>query len=157
MPSYTAIDISGTLLEELTMAAWEEAEQKHLFKSGLDGYAERRTASVPVLLPDGLVVVGNPGRSSKRKGLPQVETVDLSRKFDHLKFHFGKANPEEILFRYNPWNERSENVDNADGRCERYTQPSGADVSHIRKSEQTSVAGHYAIINPFPLGRYSGL
>lgn len=37
MPSYTAIDISGTLLEELTMAAWEEAEQKHLFKSGLDG------------------------------------------------------------------------------------------------------------------------
>lgn len=35
--------------------------------SFLTRYAERRTASVPVLLPDGLVVVGNPGRSSKRK------------------------------------------------------------------------------------------
>ena len=90
VPSWAETAFSGTSLDVLTMTAWEEAEEKHLFKANLTGYAERRTASIAGSLPNGMVVVGNPGRRNKRQGLPQVETVYLSTPFTEHKFHFGE-------------------------------------------------------------------
>lgn len=211
MPSWAEPTFSGTSLDVLTMTAWEKAEEKHLFKANLTGYAERRTASIAGSLPNGMVVVGNPGRRNKRQGLPQVETVYLSTPFTEQTFHFGekimkrtgqlktlqtrmpscllrgvsmdsltrcfllssmlcdvdvskgKINPEEILYRFvheldpkasNAGDSSSSDNDGeagADSRCATYAKPGRAAATAARAT------GHYAIINPFPLGRYSGL
>ena len=81
----------------------------------------------------------------------------------------GKINPEEILYRFahqldpkanNAGGSSSSGNDGeagADPRCETYPKPGRAAATSAAHTPEHWATGHYAIINPFPLGRYSGL
>ena len=145
---------TGTRLESLLEASWREKSLKGggggggAGGGGVGGGSDV-SSNTNSNRKHTFILSVNPGRAAKKVNVPR-DLRDVARPFDAQAFHFGKASPRETIFGVHVLPSDNSNGDRGRG-CPPH-------LLYLTCEPAFSLQlHHFALVNPYPLGAYSGL